>query len=118
MTEAKLPFKCPNKVPKDVPQPGTDTSDLDGKVGILPKINVSAIETTSVYNQFQAASALVPCDQEPLSIFIPGTLVSNGSNPHGRFSVAVIYTDKPSIQNIKHWLKWVDQTQYQLFYLV
>ena len=93
MTEAKLPFKCPNKVPKDVSQPGTDTSDLDGKVGILPKINVSAIETTSVYNQFQAASALVPCDQEPVSIFIPRTLSKSYPNPHDRFSVAAIYTD-------------------------
>ena len=101
-------------MPKDAPQPSSDISDLEGNVGISPKINASAIGTTTVYSQFQAASALVPCDQDPLSIFIPKTLLNNGSNPHDRFSVAVIYTDKSSRTDIEHWLKLVDQIEHQI----
>ena len=115
VADEDLPFKCPNKVPKDEPQPAkslndfNDIDDVEEKAGLSPKINASAIGTTTLYAQFQAARALVPCDEEPISVFIPKTLLSDGSNPHDKFSVAVIYTDEASTTNLKHWLKWVDQ---------
>ena len=113
MADKELPFKCHNKVPKDAPQPSTNINNSQEKVGISARIKPSAIPSDTVYAQFQAASALVPCDEEPVSIFIPKTLLKNSSNPHGIFSVAVIYTDKSSTMDLKYWLKWVDQTKYQ-----
>ena len=118
----KLPFECPNKVPKDAPQPRTKQPRKNNfneeEVGISANLNASAIYYSSWYAQFQAAIALVPCDEEPVSVFIPWSLINAGSNPHDNFSVAVIYTDKSSTTNIKHWLKWVDHIKYHIFYLV
>ena len=111
VADEELPFRCHNTVPKDTPQPSTDINNFQGKAGVSPKIKPSAIPSDTVYAQFQAASALVPCDEDPVSIFIPKTLLKNSSNPHGTFSVAVIYTDKSSTMNLKYWLKWVDQTE-------
>ena len=102
-------------MPKDAPQPAKDINDfndiddVEEKAGLSPKISASEIGTTTLYAQFQAASALVPCDEEPISVFIPKTLLSDGSNPHDKYSVAVIYTDETSATNLKDWLKWVDQ---------
>ena len=106
VADKDLSFTCPNKVPDNAPQPIINLNDLEdlpkGRVGISTKLNVTAASST-VYAQFQAAIALVPCDQEPISVFIPANLKIDSSNPHDRYSVAVIYSDKPSTYEIKDW---------------
>ena len=106
MADKDLPFTCPNKVPEYAPQPSIDLNDLvnfpKGRVGTSSKVNVTTASST-VYAQFQAALALVPCNEEPISVFIPANLKKDSSNPHDRYSVAVIYTDKSSTYEIKDW---------------
>ena len=113
----KLPFTCPNKVPNGLSQPSQNIHNLEEQFenqckekectlsGLSPNINASNILFNSVYAQFQAASALVPCDEKPVSVFIPKTLIKSNSNPHDRYSVAVVYTEKSSTYAIKKWLK-------------
>ena len=98
-------FKCPNKPSANSIQPSNDINgDVDGKAGFLSGVNTDA-SSNVVYAQIQAARALVPCDENAVSVFTPINLRRNSSNPHDLHSVAVIYTDKASTHNIKAWLK-------------
>ena len=104
-------------VPKGLPQPTANIFDLEKQFatackdkkcvlsGISGSVNASELPTSTLYAQFQAASALVPCNENAISVFIPRTLLNSYSNPHDRYSVAVIYSDTSSKHHIKKWLK-------------
>ena len=129
LTEAKkhhFELTCPNRVPDESPQPTRSVFSLDKQFqdaatfcpedeksckllsGISGNVNASQIPTSTVYAQFQAAKALVPCDTDDdfiLSVFIPKTLSTSSFNPNDINSVAVVYTDPSSLEAIKKWLE-------------
>lgn len=119
--ELPLGLKCPNKPPTDLTffkldvirtvQLGIqDVSKSDEVFGSTIGLNASqdtAFEADATDSQIQAARALVPCAEDTVSLFIPNypILRNDTSNPHDEYSVAVIYSDAKSKQDIIHWLK-------------
>ena len=104
--DAKGFFQCPNKVPEGFPPPTIDLKDLEkfpeNRAGI--SIDINSIITSEVISaQLQAALSLLPCNQKPISIFLPSTLKKKSSNPHDKYSVAVIYSDVSRENDIKLW---------------
>ena len=117
ITLAKLHFKCPNTVPNDLPPPSEDVNDLkgqfkdtcnDGKCalnGISANLDASKFESQGEYAQYQAARALVPCDETPIGVFIPSSQSDGQSSPVDRHSVAITYSAAPISDEQKKWLE-------------
>ena len=113
----KYSIQCPNNVPKGFPQPSDDIKDLKGHFkacgqndkcsinGVSPNINPAEFESNREYAQYQAAKTLVPCDEVPVSVFIPSTVMEGKATPVGRYSVAISYSALPAKHEIKKWLK-------------
>ena len=117
ITLAKLHFKCPNTVPNDLPPPSEDVNDLkgqfkdtcnDGKCalnGISANLDASKFESQGEYAQYQAARALVPCEETPIGVFIPSTQAESQNSPVDKHSVAITYSTAPVTEELKQWLK-------------
>ena len=87
----RLPFTCPFQIPENLPQPG----ETNG--GLAPNLNL-AQASSGLYAEYRAAQALVPCDAEPIQIFI--------ENDIGKvFSVSVIYVFDGPVEQLKKWLE-------------
>ena len=110
-------FQCPNVVPKGFPQPSENIESLKGQFrdcnrnkdckinGVSPNINPASFESNGDYAQYQAAKSLVPCDEIPVSVFIPSSVMEGQANPVGRYSVAISYSALPVKKEMKKWLK-------------
>ena len=102
-------------VPKGFPQPSNNIKDLTGQFkacgqsekcsinGISPNINPAEFESNGEYSQYQAAKSLVPCDEIPVSVFIPSTAMDGKAGPVGRYSVALSYSVLPAKNEMKKW---------------
>ena len=113
----KHSLQCPNVVPKGFPQPSENIEDFRGQFrdcnknedckinGVSPNINPVGFESNGDYAQYQAAKSLVPCDETPVSVFIPSSVMEGQANPVGRYSVAISYSAFPVKNEIKKWLK-------------
>ena len=113
----KHSLQCPNVVPKGFPQPSENIEDFRGQFsdcnknedckinGVSPNINPAGFESNGDYAQYQAAKSLVPCDETPVSVFIPSSVMEGQANPVGRYSVAISYSALPVKNEIKKWLK-------------
>ena len=110
-------FQCPNGVPRGFPRPTTKIDDLEwefkncdqnedcGINGISPNVNPAEFESNRDYSQYQAAKSLVPCDEIPVSVFIPSIAIKDKANPIGRYSVAISYSALPIRKEMADWLK-------------
>ena len=110
-------LQCPNVVPKGFPHPSDDIKDLTRQFkacgqtekcninGVSPNINPAEFESQGDYAQYQAAKSLVPCDEVPVSVFIPSTVMEGKASPVGRYSVALSYSALPVKEEIRKWLK-------------
>ena len=93
---ANVPLQCPYKVPESSPQPGTK----DG--GLSPKLVEEGIlddAPKSIYGQYRAALALVPCDGTALSVFTESEI------PGKEYTVSVIFVYESSVDSIRRWLQ-------------
>ena len=117
MALEKHSLQCPNVVPKGFPQPSENIEDFRGQFrdcnknedckinGVSPNINPAGFESNGDYAQYQAAKSLVPCDEIPVSVFIPSSVMEGQANPVGRYSVAISYSALPVKKEMKKWLK-------------
>ena len=65
----------------------------------------SIFESQGEYAQYQAARALVPCDETPIGVFIPSTQVGSQNSPVDKHSVAITYSTAPVTDELKQWLE-------------
>ena len=117
LSSATLNFNCPNSVPKNFPPPSEDVNNLKGQFrnackdgtctlnGVSANLDPSIFESQGEYAQYQAARALVPCDETPIGVFIPSTQVESQNSPVDKHSVAITYSTAPVTDDLKQWLK-------------
>ena len=93
-----LPFKCPYKIPKNLPQPDNEVKQGGG---LTPTYNTSTTTRTK-YAEFRAARALVPCGAKEIQVFIEDDI---GRSEH---TVGVIYVFDEPVEELGKWLKYVE----------
>ena len=104
-------------MPDDVPPPSNDVNQLKGQFkdnckngkcslnGISANLDPSKFESQGEYAQYQAARALVPCDETPIGVFIPSTQVESQNSPVDKHSVAITYSAVDNTDEQKKWLE-------------
>ena len=117
LSSATLNFNCPNSVPENFPPPSEDVNNLKGQFknackdgtctlnGVSANLDPSIFESQGEYAQYQAARALVPCDETPIGVFIPSTQAESQNSPVDKHSVAITYSTAPVTEELKQWLK-------------
>ena len=96
----RLPFQCPYQIPEDSPQPTVNLGG--GGVGGLDPLLYNNGDlnnaSSSLYAEYRAALALVPCNARALSVFTKEQLSTT-------YTISVIFVYEEPVNDLKRWLK-------------